>query len=53
MRKEDAALDAVADAAAQGDQISLLEILALDHDLSAVRLDQPVDHLQQRGLSAA
>src|SRR5262249_36157435 len=53
VRKQPAALEDVADAAAQRDGVDGADILAFDGDLAAVRLDQPVGQPQQRGLARA
>jgi hypothetical protein len=51
MRKQRAALEDVADAPAQAYRIGRADILALDRDGAAVRLDQAVGQPQQRGLA--
>ncbi len=53
MRKQPAALEHIADAAAQRDRIDRADVLALDRDAAAVGLDQPVGQPQQRGLAGA
>src|ERR1041385_5394767 len=53
MRKQPAALEHVADAAAQPDRVDGTHVLALDTDRTAVGPDQPVGETEQRGLARA
>src|SRR5687768_5963633 len=53
MGKEAVALDDVADAAAELVGRDGARILAVDADLAGGRLDEPIDHAQQRGLARA
>ena len=53
MRKQRAALEDIADAAAQLHGIEGAHVFALDFDRAAVGLDQPVGEPQQRGLAGA
>ena len=53
VREQPDLLDDVADAPPQLDDVALGDVLAVDEDLAARRLDEPVDHLQARRLAAA
>src|ERR1700694_4952795 len=53
MRKQPAALEHVADAAAQRDRIGRAYVLAFDLDAALIGVDQPVRQPQQRGLARA
>ena len=53
MRKQPAALEHIADAAAQPNRIGGADVLAFDRDAAAVGVDQPVGQPQQRGLAGA
>ena len=53
MREQSAALEHIADAAAQSNRIDRAHVLALDRDAAAVGVDQPVRQPQQRGLAGA
>ena len=53
MRKQPAALEHVADAAAQRDRIDAAHVLAFDPDAAGIGVDQPVRQPQQRGLAGA
>ena len=53
MRKQSNLLDHVADPPPQLDRVLRRDVPPVDQDLPARRLDQPVDHLQARGLAAA
>ena len=46
-------LDDVADAAAQLDRVGVGDVLAVEPDPAGGGLDEPVDHLERRGLAAA
>ena len=48
-----AALEHIADAAAQPDRIGRAHVRALDRDGARVGIDQPVGEPQQRGLAGA
>ena len=53
MREQPAVLEDVADAAAQLHRIGRKHVLALDRDVAAVGVDQPVDEPEQGGLAGA
>ena len=53
MRKEPNLLDDVADAPPQFGHVLGQDIHAVQQDLARRRLDEPVDHLETRGLAAA
>src|SRR6185312_8002409 len=53
VRKQPAALEHVADAAAQSDRIDAGNVLARDDNAAAVGIDQPVGKPQQGGLAGA
>ena len=53
VREEAAGLDDVADAAAQLVPVDRGDVLVAEHDAAVAGLDEPVDHLQRRGLPAA
>ena len=53
VREQAGLLDHVADAAAQLDRVARLDVHAVEQDLAARRLDEPVDHLERRRLAAA
>ena len=53
VRKEDAALDGIADVAAQLHEIDVAHVPALHQHVARRGLDEAVHHLEQRGLAAA
>src|ERR1700704_1993781 len=53
MRKQSAALEHIADAAAQSNRVDRAHVLAVDRDAAAVGIDQPVRQPQQCGLAGA
>ena len=53
VRKEDAALDGVADVAAQLDLVHVANVFAIDAHAATVRGEQTVDELESGGLAAA
>ena len=53
VREQPDLLDHVADASTQMHRVDVRDVLVLDVDAATRRLDQPVDHAQQRRLAAA
>jgi hypothetical protein len=53
VREQSDLLDHVPDVPAQLDRVGVGDVGAVEEDAPGRRLDQPVDHLQRRGLAAA
>jgi hypothetical protein len=53
VREQSGLLDHVPDTAAQDRRVGLPDVLAVEQDPAAGRLDHPVDHAQRCGLAAA
>ena len=53
VREEPGLLDDVADAATQLGDVAAADVLPVDEDPAVARLDEPVHHLEGRGLAAA
>jgi len=52
VRKQPTGLDDVADPATQFVPVDVGDILVTEHDATLGRLDEPIDHLERRGLAA-